>query len=552
MPFEISGDFTAAQKATVEEAIDHWNQRTIMRLVARQGQVDYVVFQPAEGSCSSVVGRASGAQAVACDVLDGFRRGSVIHEIGHAAGFYHEHTRPDRDLFVDINIDNVEVDARRNYEIRMNGVLLTEYDYGSIMHYGRRGGFAIDPSVDIITPTAPGATIGQRDGLSTLDLLGVLGLYDAPHYAVAWEDDAGQDGDADIWWAGLTRWGSYCGGQQQRIHNAGDNNRAPSVAVDMDRNSMIAFEHRKSDKTHISMRALRPDGEQHFGGSHHSAPASTGNGAPNVATHASGDFVLVWHEDRDARRWIKARGYFNDGTTRFPLQTLASDDTGTPALPTVGMANDRSFVVAWAELLPTDSLVIRARRFDRDGVALSAELLVDDQGIGDQDVFPRIAVASDGAFYVVYERGLRDVFLAGFDATNAPLFAPMRVSSTATGRQYFPDIGITSLDQLVVVWTDDRNQNGLGQIRARVLARDGSVIKRDFTVNTRGGGDQRRPRVATGPDGGYVVVWEDDRGNDGVYQVHAQVFDVSHTKSGGPQTVNQIPTGTQTGPGVGA
>ena len=552
MPFEISSAFTAAQRDTVVEAIDHWNRRTIMRLVPRNGHMDYVKFQPVEGSCSSVVGRFSGEQAVACDVLDGFQRGSVIHEIGHAAGFYHEHTRPDRDLFVDINTGNIEDGAERNYEIRMNGVLLTEYDYGSIMHYPRRGGFAIDSSVDVITPTTPGAEIGQRDGLSTLDLLGVLGLYDAPHYAVAWEDDAGEDGDADIWWAGLTRWGAYCGGQQQRIHNAGDDNRGPSVAVDMDRNSMITFEHRKSDKTHISMRALRPDGKQHFGGSHHSSPTSTDNGAPNVATHASGDFVLVWHENRDGRRWIKARGYFNDGTTRFPLQTLASDDTGTPALPTVGIANDRSFVVAWAELLPSDSLVIRARRFDRDGVSLSTELLVDDEGIGDQDVFPRIAVASDGAFYVVYERGMRDVFVAGFDATDAPLFAPTRVSSTARGRQYFPDVALTTLDQLVVVWTDDRNQNGLGQIRARVLARDGSVVKRDFTVNTRGGGHQRRPRVAAGPDGGYVVVWEDDRGNDGLYQVHAQVFDAFHAKSGGPQTVNQNPTGTQTGPGVGA
>ena len=34
--------------------------------------------------------------------------GTVLHELMHAAGFFHEHTRPDRDTFVRIDFGNIE------------------------------------------------------------------------------------------------------------------------------------------------------------------------------------------------------------------------------------------------------------------------------------------------------------------------------------------------------------------------------------------------------------------------------------------------------------
>ena len=105
----------------------------------------------------------------------------VMHEIGHAIGFYHEHSRPDRNKYVEIiysNIDMIDPKLRNDYrllnrsEVNSLGV---GYDYNSIMHYDRyrtivdsNGSYV---RLEIIRPRDPNITIGEARGLSPLDII---------------------------------------------------------------------------------------------------------------------------------------------------------------------------------------------------------------------------------------------------------------------------------------------------------------------------------------------------------------------------------------------
>lgn len=64
--------------------------------------------------------------------------GSVAHELGHVLGFYHEHSRPDRDNYVTVLRFNIRSDRQYNFLKYSNTEILTSepYDIGSVMHYG--------------------------------------------------------------------------------------------------------------------------------------------------------------------------------------------------------------------------------------------------------------------------------------------------------------------------------------------------------------------------------------------------------------------------------
>ena len=176
IPYEISSVISATGKQTIQVAISEWNTKTGINLVPRNGEADYVRFVQGEG-CQSWIGKIGGMQEISCDLSSGsyFDSGSIVHEIGHAVGLLHEHQRPDRDSYITVNYANVDPDYVDEFDLlSTQELLLTAYDYGSIMHYFKDA-FSNGGGDTIATPA--GQVIGVSSELSPLDIDGIAVKY---------------------------------------------------------------------------------------------------------------------------------------------------------------------------------------------------------------------------------------------------------------------------------------------------------------------------------------------------------------------------------------
>lgn len=176
IPYVLPADHP--KKTDIEWAISHVQTNTNLCLVPRTTQADYIQFVTGSG-CASYVGRRTGRQDI---VIGSCSKGSIAHEILHAAGLWHEQSREDRDNYITINWDNITAGKEHNFNKHTtDGIDIGAYDYGSIMHYSA-GAFSKNGNNTITVKVPPGTAstvIGQRDGMSTKDKAAINSLYNS-------------------------------------------------------------------------------------------------------------------------------------------------------------------------------------------------------------------------------------------------------------------------------------------------------------------------------------------------------------------------------------
>ncbi|XP_065186918.1 uncharacterized protein LOC135817623 [Sycon ciliatum] len=114
--------------------------------------------------------------------LGKFGGNRVAHELMHALGFYHEHTRPDRNKYIQINYPAIRPNFVANFRVELQANTLdTEYDYESCLHYSDfqylRRGLRFGTKTFLPLQADNSSRIGQRYAPSLMDIFRINKLY---------------------------------------------------------------------------------------------------------------------------------------------------------------------------------------------------------------------------------------------------------------------------------------------------------------------------------------------------------------------------------------
>jgi hypothetical protein len=160
-----------AANANIQTAIDTFNADF-------SGLIQWMPWVSADGPNYVEINLNAGDFSGECEAAEGYEAepvqpmagsaactvGTILHEMGHIIGLWHEFVRPDASNYVTINYNNVIKGSWGNFETQtQNAQILGLYDYASVMQYppysfSRNGG----PVIETIPAGMP---LGSAEGI---------------------------------------------------------------------------------------------------------------------------------------------------------------------------------------------------------------------------------------------------------------------------------------------------------------------------------------------------------------------------------------------------
>jgi Ca2+-binding RTX toxin-like protein len=245
---------------------------------------------------------------------------------------------------------------------------------------------------------------------------------------------------------------------------------------------------------------------------------------PEAVGLGNGNFAFVWI-DRNAGHITFAIHNSSGGQVVAPTvlsQTATTQNFASP--PTTlrfdtALLQNGNFVVAYTN----NSLDTMFRIVSATGGFVTTETGVDTNATTDL-VGASVATLSDGRFVIVtYDVNATMVRGQVFNADGTSSVPMFNIGASPNAAR--PQVAALQDGRFMVVWNDDDEIPGSGDISGRVMFANGTGDGDEFTVNSVTTNMQERPTITVLADGRVAVGWHTDENQAGVRDVKMTIYD---------------------------
>jgi len=194
IPYTIENQYWSDLVGPIQAAVNKYNEQLDSCVqwvrynsesdITSRGIKNYILFTRL-GGCWSFVGMNGGVQKISLGATGTqcLYQGTVMHEMLHAMGFWHEQSRDDRDQYIAIDTSKIMQGMEYNFAMKRDADKLGfSYDIDSVMHYPPHA-FSIDGS-PTIRHLGGKTDFGSAQQLSEIDIKQIKKYYSCPNQPV--------------------------------------------------------------------------------------------------------------------------------------------------------------------------------------------------------------------------------------------------------------------------------------------------------------------------------------------------------------------------------
>lgn len=356
-------------------------------------------------------------------------------------------------------------------------------------------------------------------------------------FLVVWTDKRG--GDADIYAQRFSASGSVVGANFPASDaGPGTDQTAAAVASAPDGGFWVVWADRRNGDADLYCRRFSRDGTPMAASFRvNDDSASSHQRVSSLAMDIEGNTLVAWEDERHSTTDIYSTVLDASGQQSRPNIRVNDDGpAGAPQYYAAAAGGKDRFLVTWTD--GRAGYDIYGQFLDRDGLPLGSNFRVNSDTVNASQWYSYCAMDTSNRAVVVWmDTRAGDAYrimCRRYDRDGNPVGPEFGVSD-GTGSQYYASVAANPNGWFLVAWSDYRESDG--DIYCQLFRPDGTRKGNNILVSIDTGVTyQGYPACALADDGRFAVAWEDWR-ND-LYDVYMQWFDSSLTRLGGNEKVN--------------